>query len=163
MVRRQGAGQTASPSDGSDLPNEHRVEFLVRDSECDQLGGVNNSHYMSYFEHARYQYLREHLRVDVASMARDHKLAFVVASCNIDFHRSLIANDRFYIKSKFERIGSRKFKFDQKIYYCDAPYSKPLASAVFLLISIDLETGRAKEFDVIDELFFSPLGAHAAS
>jgi len=144
---------TRSPSD---LPNEHRVEFLVRDNECDQLGGVNNSHYMSYFEHARYQYLREHLRVDVAEMVRDHKLAFVVASCNIDFHRSLIANDRFYIESKFERIGSRKFQFDQKIHHCDAKDSKPLASAVFLLISIDLETGRAKEFDVIDKLFFSP-------
>ena len=140
-------------SDGRDLPNEHRVEFLVRDSECDQLQGVNNSHYMAYFEHARYQYLREHLGVDVAKMTRDHKLALVVANCNIDFHRALVANDRFYIKSKFERIGSRKFRFDQKIYYCDSQRSKPLASAVFLLISIDLETGRAKEFGVIDELF----------
>jgi len=142
-----------APSDELGLSNEHRLDFLVRDNECDQLQGVNNSHYMSYFEHARYQYLREHLRLDVAKMANDLKLAFVVASCNIDFHRSLIANDRFYIKSKFERIGSRKFQFDQKIYYCNSDYSKPLASAVFVLISIDLTTGRAKVFDVMDDIF----------
>ena len=141
-----------SASNSPDPIKEHCLNFLVRDNECDQLQGVNNSHYMCYFEHARFQYFREHLGVDVAKLTRDHNLAMVVKSCSIEFHRSLVANDRFYVKTRLERIGRRKFQFSQNIYHCESDSPKPLATAVFLLVTIEVTTGRAKEFEVMDEI-----------
>ncbi|NSW95739.1 MAG: acyl-CoA thioesterase, partial [Bacteroidales bacterium] len=34
-----------------------RLEFTVRDYECDLQGVVNNANYQHYLEHARHEYL----------------------------------------------------------------------------------------------------------
>ena len=35
-----------------------KIDFLVRDYECDLQGIVNNSVYQNYLEHARHQFLK---------------------------------------------------------------------------------------------------------
>jgi len=132
---------------------EHCVSFLVRDSECDQYQGVNNSHYMCYFEHARFQYLREHLGWDLVKLTGDHKIGFVVANCTIEFRRPLVANDRFQVVSTLERVGRKKFQFNQRIHRANSADAKPLATAVFMCVSVDLATGSARDFPVLDEFF----------
>ena len=46
-----------------------RLEFQVRDYECDMQGVVNNSVYQNYLEHARHEFLKM-LGIDFAEMTR---------------------------------------------------------------------------------------------
>ncbi len=133
------------------------LPFHVRDYECDTGGGVNNASYLHYFEHARFQFMREHLGWSVDFLS-ENKIGFVVASLNVEFRRSLMPNDHFVVESQMTRIAIRRFLFDQEIYLVpkdkgasQAP-RKPYVTAKVVCASINTETGRAEASPRLESL-----------
>ena len=75
-----------------------KVDFKVRDYECDLQGIVNNSVYFNYLEHARHEFL--HAKgVDFAKLARE-KINLVVLRSEMDYKASLVPGDIIGAKPK---------------------------------------------------------------
>jgi len=90
-----------------------KVDFKVRDYECDLQGIVNNSVYFNYLEHARHEFLHDN-GVDFAELARD-KINLVVIRSEMDYKQSLTPGDEFYVAVEPERISRLKFGFRQTV------------------------------------------------
>jgi len=90
-----------------------KVEFTVRDYECDLQGIVNNSVYFNYLEHARHEFLHAN-GVDFAQLARE-KINLVVIRSEMDYKQSLVPRDEFYVLVEPERVSRLKFGFRQTV------------------------------------------------
>ncbi len=93
---------------------KYKVELEVRDSEIDIQGVVNNANYFIYMEHARHKFLKEELKIDFIEMAKAKQNLFLISS-NIEFKKSLLPNDKFYITSKMMLQGKIRVIFEQEI------------------------------------------------
>ncbi|TMP02062.1 4-hydroxybenzoyl-CoA thioesterase [Pseudoalteromonas sp. S3178] len=90
-----------------------KVDFKVRDYECDLQGIVNNSVYFNYLEHARHEFLYAK-SVDFAQLAKD-KINLVVIRSEMDYKHSLTPGDEFYVAVEPIRISRLKFAFKQTV------------------------------------------------
>ncbi|MBU1099247.1 MAG: acyl-CoA thioesterase [Bacteroidetes bacterium] len=91
-----------------------KVDFKVRDYECDIQGIVNNSVYQNYLEHTRHEYLH-HLGIDFAKYALEG-INLIVIRAELDYKYPLRAGDEFYVDVKMERVSPIRFAFIQNIY-----------------------------------------------
>lgn len=88
--------------------------FKVRDYECDSQGIVNNAVYLNYLEHARHVFLLSK-GVDVPELSKQG-LNLVVIRAELDYKKSLISNDDFYIGINFSMKDRVRFQFNQSIF-----------------------------------------------
>ena len=92
----------------------HRLDFKVRDYECDLQGVVNNAVYQNYLEHARHQFLQDRGLNFAAITARGIHL--IVVRAELDYRQSLKSNDEFTVCSNLERHSKLRFEFLQDIF-----------------------------------------------
>ena len=104
---------------------DYRVEFSVRDYECDLQGVVNNANYQHYLEHARHEYL---LSKGISfSKLHEEGIDLVVTRVEIDYKYPLKSRDRFFVTVSTARQGNVRLVFLQEIYRI--PDGKLIASA----------------------------------
>ena len=103
----------------------HKLEFAVRDYECDLAGVVNNASYLNYIEHARHEFLKSK-DIDFAQLSQKG-IYLVVVRIELDFLFSLRSGDMFYVGTNSERISRLRFGFHQDIYRL--PDNKPVLRA----------------------------------
>ena len=101
---------------------QFKLEFSVRDYECDLAGMVNNASYLNYIEHARHEFLKSK-DVDFARLA-DQGIYLVVLRIEADYLYSLRSGDQFYVGTNTERVSRLRFGFNQDIYRL--PDEKPV-------------------------------------
>jgi len=92
----------------------HELEFKVRDYECDMQGVVNNGVYQNYLEHARHEFLQSR-GISFAEVTASG-INLVVVRAELDYQKSLLANDRFVVRSRVSRVSRVRFQFQQDIY-----------------------------------------------
>ncbi len=93
---------------------KYKLDFKVRDYECDIQGVVNNSVYQNYLEHTRHEYLLD-IGIDFAELAKQ-KINLVVVRAELDYKFPLQSGDEFWVGLNFERISPIRFGFLQDIY-----------------------------------------------
>ena len=104
----------------------HRVDFEVRDYECDLQGIVNNANYMHYLEHARHVFLKEH-DLDFATLIEEGKL-LVVTDANLKYRLPLTSGYKFYVLSDLKMPSRARFMFEQKIFIVNNDEGEDLLS-----------------------------------
>jgi len=90
-----------------------KIDFEVRDYECDMEGIVNNAVYMNYLEHARHAFLK-HKGYDFAALTQKG-IHLVVIRIEADYLYPLRSGDKFYVTANTERISKLRFGFIQDI------------------------------------------------
>jgi acyl-CoA thioester hydrolase len=95
---------------------DFRLDFQVRDYECDMQGVVNNAVYQNYLEHARHEFIKK-LGLDFAELTR-LKIDLVVIRAELDYKNPLRSGDRFWIGTRLERVSPLRFAFFQDIFRC---------------------------------------------
>jgi len=93
---------------------QFRLDFQVRDYECDLQGVVNNAVYQNYLEHCRHEYIKT-LGLDFAALA-ERGLNLVVIKAELEYKRSLRSGVLFWIGLILERISPLRYRFRQDIY-----------------------------------------------
>jgi len=93
---------------------DFKLDFRVRDYECDMQGVVNNSVYQNYLEHARHEFIKE-LGLDFAELTR-RRINLVVVRSELDYKASLESGDSFWVGTRLEKISPVRFGFFQDIY-----------------------------------------------
>ena len=91
-----------------------KLEFEVRDYECDLSGIVNNAIYQNYLEHARHRFLMSR-GVGFAELEKQG-ITLVVIRIEMDFLFPLKSGDKFYVGLNTERVSRLRFGFFQDIY-----------------------------------------------
>jgi acyl-CoA thioester hydrolase len=94
-----------------------RVDFEVRDYECDVQGIVNNAVYLQYLEHARHKFLLSK-GIDFIKLSKQNK-DLVVREAQYKYHKSLLPDDKFHIETKVKLEGKTQLVFEQEIYRGD--------------------------------------------
>ena len=125
-----------------------KLEFEVRDYECDLEGIVNNATYMNYLEHTRHAFIKQK-GFDFAELIRKG-IHMVVIRIEADFLYPLRSGDLFYVTASTERISKLRFVFSQDIYR--RPDEKPILRATVIATSLNAE-GRPKYFEELEKLF----------
>ncbi|NOY12504.1 MAG: acyl-CoA thioesterase [Deltaproteobacteria bacterium] len=93
---------------------QFRLDFQVRDYECDLQGVVNNAVYQNYLEHCRHEFIKQ-LGLDFAELA-ERGLNLVVIHAELDYKRPLRSGDRFWVGLILERISPLRYRFRQDIF-----------------------------------------------
>ena len=91
-----------------------RLDFDVRDYECDLTGIVNNANYQHYLEHTRHVFLKKR-RVDFAEWYQ-RGISLVVVRIEMDFIYPLRSGDHFYVSLTPERVSRLRIGFNQDIF-----------------------------------------------
>ncbi|MEI5640399.1 MULTISPECIES: acyl-CoA thioesterase [unclassified Pseudoalteromonas] len=125
-----------------------KVDFKVRDYECDLQGIVNNSVYFNYLEHARHEFLLAN-HIDFAALA-EQKVNLVVVRSEMNYKGSLVPGDHFYVTVELERISKIKFAFKQQVIR--SADDKLMLDAVITGTSVN-ERGRPFLPDALSQLF----------
>ena len=131
-----------------------RLDFDVRDYECDLSGIVNNAVYQHYMEHARHVFLKTQ-GIHYVSWAK-RGISLVVIRIEMDFLYPLHSGDKFFVGINTERISRLRFGLLQDIYRL--PDNKPILQSKVIGTSIN-EKGRPqlpKELEELIESGFHP-------
>ena len=104
---------------------QFKLDYSVRDYECDLAGMVNNAAYLNYIEHARHEFLKTK-NIDFARLA-DREIYLVVLRIEADYLYSLRSGDQFYVGTYVQRISRLRFGFFQDIFRL--PDQKPVFKA----------------------------------
>ena len=126
---------------------QFKLEFEVRDYECDLAGMVNNASYLNYLEHARHVFLRNK-GIDFAGLA-GRGIYLVVLRIEADYLYSLRSGERLSVGSNLERVSRLRFGFLQDIYRL--PDEKPVLKAKVIGTAVN-EQGRPTLPKELDDL-----------
>jgi acyl-CoA thioester hydrolase len=102
-----------------------KLEFDVRDYECDLAGMVNNAIYQHYLEHARHVFLKSQ-GIDFQDWVQ-RGISLIVIRIEMDFLWPLHSGDRFFVGLNTERVSRLRFGLLQDIYRL--PDEKPVLQA----------------------------------
>jgi acyl-CoA thioester hydrolase len=91
----------------------YKLEFEVRDNELDVQGIVNNANYFIYLAHTRHKFLKE-IGISFSEWSEEKQYLLLVSS-NIEFKKSLRAEDKFYVTCSLVPEGTLRFGFEQEI------------------------------------------------
>ncbi len=127
---------------------QFKLDFKVRDYECDLQGVVNNSVYQNYLEHTRHEFLLS-TGIDFAELARQ-QINLVVVRAELDYKTPLVSGDAFWVGLNLERSSKVRFDFIQSIYRVE---DEKLALQAKITGTALNERGRPFVPDVIEHLF----------
>ena len=116
---------------------EHQIEVRVRYSETDQMGVVYHGNYIPYFEIGRVEWLRNK-GVSYKSL-EESGIALPIVSMTINYKKSARYDDLLVVKTKFKKHSTVKIEFDCEIW---SEQNELLTTAAFILVFVDLKTGR---------------------
>jgi len=125
-----------------------KLDFEVRDYECDMEGIVNNAVYMNYLEHARHAFLKQR-DLDFA-MFTQKGIHLVVIRIEADYLYPLRSGDAFFVTASVERISKLRFGFSQDIFRTQD--NKPMMRAKVIGTSLNSE-GKPVYFKELEALF----------
>lgn len=94
-----------------------KLDFEVRDYECDIQGIVNNAVYLQYLEHARHKFLLSK-NIDFVELSKQGK-DLVIREATYRYHKSLTPDDKFTVETKVSFSGNAQLIFEQEIYRKD--------------------------------------------
>lgn len=94
-----------------------RLEIVVRSTEVDMLGHVNNSVYQQWFEWGRFEWVRWS-RVDFAALSPPH-MSLVVVHVSLDYRREARMDDRMVIETSLSRLGTKSLTYRQRVLHAD--------------------------------------------
>lgn len=91
-----------------------KLDFKVRDYECDLQGVVNNSVYQNYLEHARHEFLLAQ-GFSFAKLSAEG-VNLVVVRAELLYKRPLKSGDEFWVGLTPEKISKIRGVFKQDVY-----------------------------------------------
>ncbi len=97
--------------------NTHRTFLLpvrVYYEDTDAGGVVYHSNYISFFERARTEWLRQ-LGYELDELAREQQIIFVVRAVSCEYLRPAVFNDELFVSAEIIKMGNTSIQFEQKV------------------------------------------------
>ena len=111
------------------------IDIIVRSTEIDVNGHVNNAKYLEYLEWGREDWY-EQLGLDYDVLKR-MGIVTVVAHVSADYKKEAVQNDNLTIRSWLDHVGNTSFVMKQTIVN---QRGELVVQAEFVIVTIDPET-----------------------
>jgi acyl-CoA thioester hydrolase len=128
-----------------------KLDFKVRDYECDLQGVVNNGVYLNYLEHARHEFLLKS-GINFAKLAKKN-INLVVVRAELDYKYPLQSGEEFWVSVKLRQASKVRFEFLQDIYTTST--NKLVLNAKIIGTSLN-EHGRPFPLPELVDIFQNP-------
>ena len=119
----------------------HKINLKVRFTEVDMLGFVNNVVYLSYFEHARLEYIKEAGLVPPNGLFTDGTLYFVVHN-EISYFDFSKYGDELTIYTRISYVKNSSFGYEHIIVNSNT--GKLIVEGSGVLVHVDAATKKSK-------------------
>ncbi|NID15143.1 acyl-CoA thioesterase [Luteibacter yeojuensis] len=116
--------------------------YIVRFSDCDPFGHLNNARYIDYFINAREDHLRDTYDMDLADYAKEG-LGWVVSGHDIVYVRPANYNERIVIRSSLIAMDANRLWVEMTMLNAEGTQLKAMLWSRFT--PIDVRTGRRCE------------------
>ncbi|HYG56532.1 MAG TPA: acyl-CoA thioesterase [Symbiobacteriaceae bacterium] len=128
---------------------EVALEIVVRSTEIDVNGHVNNAKYLEYLEWGREEwYDQAGLHYDVFTQM---SMQTVTVNININYRKECRQGDRLTIKTRPERVGRTSYTLKQEVVN---QHGDLCADAVITMVTMDIETHKGTAVpEVLRRLF----------
>jgi len=100
-----------------------RSRFAVRSYEVDSYAHLNNGVYVSWFEHARLEWLLS-LGYSYDGFA-ERQQWFVVARIEVDFRAPLLSGEQVVVSTRVTDLGRSSVRFAQSMQRCERQDAEP--------------------------------------
>jgi acyl-CoA thioester hydrolase len=100
------------------MANSFSSQYRIYYEDTDSGGIVYYANYLKIFERARTDMFRER-ELSQKILADEQNLAFVVASCNVEYKKAAKLDDLVTVKTIVENIGSSTILFHQEMFLGD--------------------------------------------
>jgi acyl-CoA thioester hydrolase/thioesterase-3 len=108
------------------------MDIVVRSTEIDVNGHVNNAKYLEYLEWGREDWYEQH-GLDYNTL-KAANIVTVVVHVSADYRREAVQNDRLTITSWLERVGNTSFVMKQTIHN---QHGDLVLEAEFVIVTVD--------------------------
>ena len=113
--------------------------YIVRFSDCDPFGHLNNARYIDYFVNAREDHLRDTYDMDLANYAKEG-LGWVVSGHEIVYVRPANYNERVLIRSSLIAMEKDRLWVEMTMLNAEGTQLKAMLWSRFT--PVDVRTGR---------------------
>lgn len=113
----------------------HFLPIIVRYSDIDAQGHVNNTRFGTYIESGRIAYLKDLELWDGSDFLN---LGLIVADVHIAYHKPITFGQQIQVATRITHIGNKSVKFESKIL--DVETGEPLATAETVTVGFDYQT-----------------------
>jgi acyl-CoA thioester hydrolase len=120
----------------------HRV--VVRFSDCDPLGHVNNARYLTYLEQTRIELWRRQAGMELRSAAvrgAGKNEGFILARTEIDFQSPAFDGDVLEIRLTLDGIGRSSMTYGYEMF--DVTTGRAVAAAKSVVVWYDYAVGKS--------------------
>ncbi len=93
---------------------QFKLDFNVRDHECDFQGIVSNAYYLNYLQHTRHQFFKS-IGINPIDL-KNRGIFLVVTKVEIDYKKSLKSGDSFWVGLNLGRVSKLRFAFYNEIF-----------------------------------------------
>jgi len=94
--------------------NTFLLPVRVYYEDTDAGGVVYHSNYISFFERARTEWLRQ-LGYELDELAEEENTIFVVRAVSCDYLRPALFNDELFVSAEIREVGKTSIQFTQKV------------------------------------------------
>jgi YbgC/YbaW family acyl-CoA thioester hydrolase len=116
------------------MPKETIYYDKVRPIEVDFENIVHHATYLIWCENSRFNFFENIVGTPIEKFQSNKNIDIVILESNVKYIKSLSLGDKYYIKSRIEKINNLKFKFIDYVY--DSK-DKICAKGEFIAIGID--------------------------
>ncbi len=121
-----------------------RHRLMVRFSDCDPLGHVNNAVYSTYLEQARIVLWRAQAGLELRRVASGQGgESFILARTEIDFRSQAHDGDELEVRLSLEGFGRTSARYSYEII--DVPTERVVATAKTVQVWYDYDKGTPAE------------------
>jgi thioesterase-3 len=115
-----------------------RLPIIVRSTEIDPLGHVNNAVYQQWFEWGRFEWVRA-AKLDLTALQRDG-IALVVVHVSLDYRRESRMDDALVIETVLDKVGGRSLTYRQRVVHGDGGVA---CDGTVILASFDVKARKS--------------------
>lgn len=135
------------------MPNESIFHDRVRPIEVDFENIVHHYTYLIWYENSRFNFFDSIVGIPIDKIQSEENIDIVILEANVKYLNSFSLGDKYYVKSRIEKVNNLKFKFIDYIYDYNNNVS---VKGEFLAVGIDSSTKKPKR-SLINKLndFFS--------
>lgn len=111
------------------------LAVVVRPTDIDDKGHVNNARYVEYLQWGRWDYLTGR---DIPSLPEN--VALVVVNINLDYKKEIRFGETVFVKTAVDRVGNKSVTFRQQIV---DRMRDVCAEGTVTMVSMDLSTRKS--------------------
>ena len=135
-----GVAVTGASTSDTEPPAADLVAVVVRPTDIDQKGHVNNARYLEYLQVGRWHWLESH-GLSNDALERDESTTLVVVNVNIDYRRAIRYGDEIAVVTMATKKSDKVIVFKQ----CIRGKGKNIyADATVTVVTVDVKTKKSR-------------------